>query len=548
MKSKYSVPAYVASALLGAVALMAFYESPISPLPVPPLPEPPIGRFPPEMPNLSPNIQVPFRGSQQYNQQQQQQQNYNQRSLNGPMNYASSIQSNVMFPSGQQQAQQRQMPAAGPVQQLNLLLGKQNAQRKSGPDYDQPSSRSFFGVSAQLSPKSSSATAGAVNQPTKQNSLLNFFGLGTSSTPQAAGDLSVQASQVNSPMHQLVQQAGSSAAQSSLFAPHGPIESKGGNQNQPGVLSNSHLVNKVKSYFSRSPAGSSSSSAAASSSANPLDQYQRMSFVQAFMKDTAFLPAFLTPTRKSSSSSNKPLLSSSAAAAPASNQQPPAARTENTQSGTRTTNKGYGTMGRVAHALLETFTSSMARNAQAAKPVSDDSALTAATLLKDIMYSYGSAASAGASSEPSNQPQQAESIQTKSAAAPSQSGSQASKSSDDAESQSQVAQGRSSEEPTIITAEDLVASNKQPEPAKVESSSQKGELVRKTRSVGFEYPTESFGIQQPISKAAQINSMVDFVADSYAQNKLLFNFVMNQVGLSQAVPYVEQILGSENHH
>ncbi|XP_053202126.1 uncharacterized protein LOC128387014 [Panonychus citri] len=30
--------------------MLAFYESPISPLPVPPLPDPPVGRFPPEHP------------------------------------------------------------------------------------------------------------------------------------------------------------------------------------------------------------------------------------------------------------------------------------------------------------------------------------------------------------------------------------------------------------------------------------------------------------------------------------------------------------------
>ncbi|OTF74265.1 hypothetical protein BLA29_008387, partial [Euroglyphus maynei] len=48
------------SMVIGAVALLAFYESPISPLPVPPLPDPPVGRFPPEHPIWPP----PNRGNQ----------------------------------------------------------------------------------------------------------------------------------------------------------------------------------------------------------------------------------------------------------------------------------------------------------------------------------------------------------------------------------------------------------------------------------------------------------------------------------------------------
>lgn len=41
---------YGASLLIGGIVLLAFYESPLSPLPVPPLPHPPVGRFPPEHP------------------------------------------------------------------------------------------------------------------------------------------------------------------------------------------------------------------------------------------------------------------------------------------------------------------------------------------------------------------------------------------------------------------------------------------------------------------------------------------------------------------
>ncbi|UXI20243.1 RNA polymerase III [Sarcoptes scabiei] len=42
------------SMVIGVVAMLAFFESPISPLPVPPLPDPPVGRFPPEHPNWPP--------------------------------------------------------------------------------------------------------------------------------------------------------------------------------------------------------------------------------------------------------------------------------------------------------------------------------------------------------------------------------------------------------------------------------------------------------------------------------------------------------------
>lgn len=79
--------------------------------------------------------------------------------------------------------------------------------------------------------------------------------------------------------------------------------------------------------------------------------------------------------------------------------------------------------------------------------------------------------------------------------------------------------------------------------------------VRKTRSIGLEYPTyEVIGAsgntqpqqqqqQNQPSRATQINNLVDLMSDSYIQNKVLFNFVMNRVGLSQAIPYVEKVLG-----
>lgn len=39
---------YAASLAIGAISILAMYESPLSPLPVPSLPKPPVGRFPPE--------------------------------------------------------------------------------------------------------------------------------------------------------------------------------------------------------------------------------------------------------------------------------------------------------------------------------------------------------------------------------------------------------------------------------------------------------------------------------------------------------------------
>ncbi|XP_074604687.1 uncharacterized protein LOC141857990 [Brevipalpus obovatus] len=47
---------YAGSLAVGAIVMLAFYESPISPLPVPSLPDPPVGRFPPEHPVWPPPV------------------------------------------------------------------------------------------------------------------------------------------------------------------------------------------------------------------------------------------------------------------------------------------------------------------------------------------------------------------------------------------------------------------------------------------------------------------------------------------------------------
>ncbi|KAI1307220.1 hypothetical protein HDE_00823 [Halotydeus destructor] len=52
---------YAASLAVGVVTLLAFYESPLSPLPVPSLPKPPVGRFPPEHPIWPPISKHPVK-------------------------------------------------------------------------------------------------------------------------------------------------------------------------------------------------------------------------------------------------------------------------------------------------------------------------------------------------------------------------------------------------------------------------------------------------------------------------------------------------------
>lgn len=552
MKSKYSVPAYVASALLGAVALMAFYESPISPLPVPALPNPPVGRFPPEMPNISPGLQVPFRTNQQQQQQQYgQQQNYNQRSLLGA---GQQQQQQVFFPGNG--PQQRQMTSSGsPVQNLaaNLLATvakpQQNAQRKSGIDYDPSTSRSLFGNNSPFAAPQKASVGSPTNQQQRQSSaFLSFFGLG--------GD----------------QHSGASASSH--------IEPKGGPQAaaQAGALSNSHIVNKVKSYF-RAPSPSGSSSAAGISNSNPYDQYQRMSFVQALMKDTAFLPAFLTPgNRKSSSpaaassaaSASKPSSAADSTAATnpsggaAANQQVAASRMQvgnegqlpkqqQQQQQQQGKQASYGIV-KVAHALLESFGSGIAqRSSQSSerKPNSDEnqSIAAATSLLSDLVSGYAAnQVDHQQQQQPQHQQPQQQSPQNQQASSAPQPAAQQQQQQQQPQPQSQAQaqqpqgeipqlQARSDDdEPTIITADDQFFTSKK--------TDEKQPLVRKTRSIGLEYPVNEvaqFEQQQP-SRAAQINNVIDFVADSYAHNKMLFNFVMNQVGLSQAVPYVEQLL------
>lgn len=609
MKSKYSVPAYVASALLGAVALMAFYESPTSPLPVPPLPNPPIGRFPPEMPNLPVGTQVPFRGQQLQQYLNSQQNNYNQRSGSGAGLYAQAAGSSqggqqVLFP-GNMNAQQRQMNNQSPTQTAaqmaaNLISSakQQVAQRKSSPDYDLlSSSRSFF---TSGSPGSSSSGKAAGGQK-QASSFLSYFGLGggPASPAQASSSSSIASSlnnnnnnndlQASASTQQLsgagqIQNAANMPSASSMAS---FLEPKGAGPN--GQLSNSHLVNKVRSYFSRSPASSvgshgSSSSVVSTANANqnPYDQYQRMSFVQALMKDTAFIPGFLSPTRKSSPS-NSPSSSQPIARmqVDSASSQPiggliklRANSNQQQQHHHQQPSTSYGFVkaaDRIAHALLETFGSSMAQRSHSAgshhsasaqdvsarkasssdDPVQTPSLASATTsLLSDIMSSYSS------NSQNNEQPSaQAEQQSGKSSSSHSASNGQqhsqaqtqeviqaASSRSGDDEQQKQNSPSSSSSVPNAKSAPNTAAVA----PTNGEASAH----VRKTRSIGFEYPLEIREQPQQPSKAAQINNVIDFVADSYAQNRLLFNFVMNQVGLSQAVPYVEQILasGNEIHH
>jgi len=52
---------YAASLAIGAISILAMYESPLSPLPVPSLPKPPVGRFPPENPVWPPVPKAPVK-------------------------------------------------------------------------------------------------------------------------------------------------------------------------------------------------------------------------------------------------------------------------------------------------------------------------------------------------------------------------------------------------------------------------------------------------------------------------------------------------------
>ena len=52
---------YAASLAIGAISILAMYESPLSPLPVPSLPKPPVGRFPPENPVWPPVSKNPVK-------------------------------------------------------------------------------------------------------------------------------------------------------------------------------------------------------------------------------------------------------------------------------------------------------------------------------------------------------------------------------------------------------------------------------------------------------------------------------------------------------
>lgn len=620
MKSKYSVPAYVASALLGAVALMAFYESPISPLPVPALPEPPVGRFPPEMPNISPNVQVPFRT----NQQQYSQQNYNQRSLYSGLPQSNSqnyLNQQVLFPgasnNNNNNAQQRSSVSAtpsGPVQLAANLLGKQQtAQRKSGVDYDQSSSRSFFSPSA----GPTQAKQGANSSPTtdssqqKQNSFLSFFGLGGNASPAAdlpsAGKMAAQAAlaaAANNNNHNQIGQMGSSIA----------LEPKG----QSAGLYNSNLINRFKSFFSRSPAQPASATATFLSAhpLGPYDQYQRMSFVQALLKDNNFLPNFLNPTRKSSSTptgpnqpssaSNKLQLVSNAIASAATSTNPTARMqvlgessqlqpsnvlqqsAANKQRETSSSG-GYGfakAADRLAHALLETFTSGIAQrsaspsnrqstmdNSARKSSSNDDFGQSASSPISSILTDVISSAVYSAATSGDQQSQQSsEQVAPKSASSQQQSTSQQQniaappQLANNSNSQDTSASGRSLDAAVVEDRTNTaqlkpsqqqasVANNKQQQSSSNSASPSETGHVRKTRSIGLDYAinnNQELGQreQQP-SKAAQINSVIDLIADSYSQNRFLFNFVMNRVGLSHAVPYVEQILASDgtgNHH
>lgn len=566
MKSKYSLPAYVASALLGTVALLAFYESPISPLPVPALPEPPVGRFPPEMPNISPNTQVPFRTNGQYAQDYQ-------RSYQMQMSQNNPASTSVLFPGN---AQQRSQPSISTAQSLasSLLSKPQIAQRKSSPDYDSMSSRSFFGSSLtgaaplklpeqSLSPKADSKSAGS--------SFFSFLGFGDLPNDRSKG----QISQAIVGPHQASGLTGS--------------ELKDVQQKFPGY----DYINKALVAFRRYQMYSKHD--------GQIYSAKKPSFIQSLMKGASFLPGFFAPTRKSTQASpqsftkqievpgGQPQLSERNE----KQQQPSIAVVAQQLNAPQTLAKqqpsassGYGLM-RIAHSLIDTLSSAslsqkhsspgagtgngLTNENMARKSSSDNDAFSktafANTLINDVLSFTQAAQSADSISQAQKQPQQAQQQSQPSPIDQSQSVAQSPHRQlqhvDQISARSDSPTSSSTLSSTSAFAPSESASDLKKQQSSASSASSDTSHVRKTRSIGLEYPVDhrnnqhqtqsqqnhidglqQNGDQRTPSTAAQINNVIDYVAGSYTSNKLLFNLVMNQVGLGKAVPYLEQILAN----
>lgn len=537
--------------------------------------------------------------------------------------------SSIMFPSSPNSAQSRsgnqQQASSSPIASLlpESVVGKsQAAQRKSSVDYELPlASRTLFGdysalfgkqqpqlqlqVGQQLQPKSSPSTA--ASSSTSSSGILSYFGLGSSDS--ATSPVKVDAEQKNS----------NPSASSSLT----------------NSIANSYLVTKVRSMFKASPVSASPASASASASApSPLitsssasaaapapESGKKLSLMQSLIKDSNFLPAFFSPSRKSPASSSSQSNSANPAAAASSaqaqqhqfaeranqgsnlhyinslayipqqqqqQQQQSQLQAQQTAAASKQSTGGYSLVKateRIAHALLDSIqaistprhaagSSSMARKS----PANDDktSIASAASLINDMVSGYSNVATSSVSSnqdkqsaisQANKQLQQQSPEQLKSAVQKAVKESQVNARSDVQGSISQSSQQQVSASAPAPQSSSAISNSESLQQASASVSAvvsavpqqdnqanQQREHVRKTRSIGLDYPINSqyqqHQYQQQVdqsqlvkpSRAAQINSVVDFVADSYTNNKLLFNLVMSQVGLANAVPYVDQIL------
>lgn len=551
------------------LSLSFFTDLPPQPLPVPSLPEPPIGRFPPEMPSLPVNTQVPFR----YNNNQQRQEQYNnayqrmhqqpqmpaqpqlqqQSNLNGgkaqfsahsPQNQPAYSASSVSFP-GQQSSGQHQPDVA---------------QRKSSLDYEPVvSSRSFFG--------------GNSGKPASSASTLNNR-IGTMG---------------NQPLDYL-----SDNILNSYASHHGSLgtssESKGATgATQGDVLSNSHVINKFKSYFSRaspsSPTSSSSSSSGQPSSkpVNPYEQYQKMSLIQALIKDTSFLPAFMTGNANKVSAPSSSASSSSAVSNNKVKNQGGNTLSERMISTTSSHNGGaqfnYNTdslqspskqhsssgimkaADKIAHALLESLTTGLQRHSTSPSQSGPSSSSSSVTSSKssngDQMNSRKSPISdsdlspmdtnpsPSTASDRSSTNNQSKTSSADSSSAASASPSSPSYQSDNvsADHSSQSVANSRSDDSSDLVAVKQTSESKSPNQS---SSSSSSSLSRKTRSIDQHISEPQ---PQKPSTAANINHVIDYVSDSYAQNRLLFSTILHQVGLGHATHYMDSILiGNTNVH
>ncbi|XP_054167364.1 uncharacterized protein LOC128964752 [Oppia nitens] len=123
VRSVFSKPltsaVYAVSVLAGVVAMLAFYESPVSPMPVPPLPDPPVGRFPPEHPIWPPPHREPIASDKKRIGA------VPQYSMPNPNPH---ISSNVMFPqTNQKYSDMDNGGNAGAYQQMVNMLENRNS-------------------------------------------------------------------------------------------------------------------------------------------------------------------------------------------------------------------------------------------------------------------------------------------------------------------------------------------------------------------------------------------------------------------------------------